>query len=65
MDKKKTPAPRRAGTDRNEWLALMLELAQLDRAAYREMRADLWALIASRHGDKSSKQLADWMAGAS
>lgn len=45
---------------RDEWLRLMLELAALDRDAYREVRAEAWQRVARRHAAKSPQEIADW-----
>lgn len=50
---------------RNEWLALMLELAELNRDAYRAFRSEVWQEIAAGHKGKSSEELASWKERAS
>ncbi len=45
---------------RDEWLTLMLELAEMNRDAYRAFRAEVWAEIARGHNTKSPEQLAAW-----
>jgi hypothetical protein len=64
---KKMPAPRRAGNEaqKREWVRLMLELADLDRDAFRELRAQAWARVQQRHGEKSPEQIAAWLRSSS
>lgn len=50
---------------REEWLRLMLELARLDRDAFREVRAEAWDRVTAAHGRKSQKQIAVWRSRAS
>jgi hypothetical protein len=51
--------------DRAEWLRLMTELAEVDRAEYRRIRAAAWAAIAAGHERKSSQELVAWVEKAS
>jgi hypothetical protein len=45
---------------RDEWLRLMIELAALDRDAYREIRAEAWRRVAQSHATKSPEEIAAW-----
>ncbi len=58
-------APQRAGTRRDEWLRLMTELAELDREAFREIRALAWSRVAQSHQEKSPAQIAAWLGESS
>lgn len=52
-------------TERDEWLCLMLELAAIDRDAYREIRAEAWERVAKNHAAKSPDEIDAWKRQAS
>lgn len=52
-------------TGQDEWLALMTELAALDRDSFRELRAEAWERVVRGHGEKDAKQIAEWKRNAS
>ncbi|HVY79863.1 MAG TPA: hypothetical protein VG994_02685 [Steroidobacteraceae bacterium] len=43
----------------------MLELATLDRDAYREIRAEAWERVVANHGRKSPEEIEAWKKRAS
>lgn len=69
MKTRRTPAPRRAGTSRDEKRArlvkLMLEIASLDRDEYRRLRTEMWNAVASSHSRKPAERLQEWQSNAS
>lgn len=68
MAKKKTPAPRRAGTAnerRARLVRVMLEIAALDRDEYRRLRSEMWQAAARSHDRKPVEQLRAWSERAS
>jgi hypothetical protein len=54
-----------SSTQRDEWLRLMIELGQLDREAYREIRTKAWSRVARAHGRKSPEEIAAWVKASS
>jgi hypothetical protein len=54
-----------AESRKQEWLRLMTELADTDRDAYREARADAWGRVARGHKEKTPEQIKTWCAKAS
>lgn len=50
---------------RNEWLRLMNELAALNRAEYRRVRAAAWRAVRDQHSDKTDEQITEWQGNAS
>jgi hypothetical protein len=50
---------------RAEWLRLMTDLADNDREAYREARAEAWAAVVRTHQQKTPEQIATWKSKAS
>lgn len=57
--------PMQQMTGQDEWLALMTELAALDRDSFRELRAEAWERVVRGHGEKDAKQIAEWKRNAS
>ena len=61
--KKKTPAPKRAGTaneKRAKLVGLMLEIASLDRDEYRRLRAEMWQSVAASHAHLPTAEARLW-----
>lgn len=52
-------------TGQEEWLALMTELAALDRDKFRELRAEAWERVVRGHGEKTPAQIQKWTRNAS
>lgn len=68
MKKKKTTVPVQGGTaheKRAKLVRLMLEIASLDRAEYRKLRAEIWQSAARSHERLPSAGLREWTARAS
>ncbi len=50
---------------KQELLQVLLELAAVDRDAYREVRSEAWARVVRNHQRKTPEQLDKWNRGAS
>ncbi len=50
---------------RDELLRAMIELAAVNREAYRELRADAWDRVVRNHQAKTPEQIAAWKRDAS
>ena len=46
---------------KTELLRALNELAAVDREAFRELRADAWAMVVKNHQRKSPEQIAKWL----
>ncbi len=51
--------------DRNEWIMLMHQLRETNRAAYDQLKAEGWARIAAAHKLKTPEQIEAWNREAS
>lgn len=51
--------------DEMELLAVLARIGQTDRALYRQLRAEVWALVQDNHSKKTPGQLEQWMRNAS
>ncbi len=54
-----------SNAERDEWLRVMLELGELDREAYREIRSKAWGRVAVAHARKTPEQIEAWRKVAS
>ncbi len=50
---------------RDEWMRLMIELAAVDREAYRAIRAEAWRAAQRNHATKSPEEIETWRRGSS
>jgi hypothetical protein len=50
---------------RDEWLRLMVELAETDRDRYRQIRAEAWDRVAKGHSQKTPEEISEWRKNAS
>jgi hypothetical protein len=48
-----------------EFVVAMAELGAADREAYRQLRAEAWAMVAANHGRKDQRAIATWLEKAS